>query len=47
MTLDFAAAMRAATQLTRSQTLTEATRIIQNALLLGGGQEAAEAPGET
>ena len=36
--MDFADAMRAATQLTRAQKLMEATRIIQGALLLGRGQ---------
>ena len=35
MTMDFAAAMRAATALTRAQKLMEATRVIQSALLLG------------
>jgi poly(hydroxyalkanoate) depolymerase family esterase len=38
MTMDFAAAMRAATKLTRAQKLMEATRVIQSALLLGQGQ---------
>jgi len=38
MKMDFAAAMRAATQLTRAQKLMEATRVIQSALLLGRGQ---------
>jgi poly(hydroxyalkanoate) depolymerase family esterase len=38
MTMDFAAAMRAATELTRAQKLMEATRVIQGALLLGRGQ---------
>jgi poly(hydroxyalkanoate) depolymerase family esterase len=38
MTMDFAAAMRAATKLTRAQKLMEATRVIQSALLLGRGQ---------
>jgi len=37
MTIDFAAAMRAATKLTRAQKLMEATRVIQGALLLGRG----------
>jgi poly(hydroxyalkanoate) depolymerase family esterase len=37
MTMDFAAAMRAATKLTRAQKLMEATRVIQSALLLGQG----------
>jgi poly(hydroxyalkanoate) depolymerase family esterase len=37
MTMDFEAAMRAATQLTRAQKLIEATRVIQSALLLGRG----------
>jgi len=37
MTMDFAAAMRAATKLTRAQKLMEATRVIQSALLLGRG----------
>ena len=37
MTMDFAAAMRAATELTRAQKLMEATRVIQSALLLGRG----------
>jgi poly(hydroxyalkanoate) depolymerase family esterase len=37
MTMDFAAAMRAATKLTRAQELGEATRVIQSALLLGRG----------
>jgi poly(hydroxyalkanoate) depolymerase family esterase len=35
--MDFAAAMRAATELTRAQKLMEATRVIQGALLLGRG----------
>jgi poly(hydroxyalkanoate) depolymerase family esterase len=39
MTMDFAAAMRAATKLTRAQKLMEATRVIQTALLLGRGQD--------
>jgi poly(hydroxyalkanoate) depolymerase family esterase len=39
MTMDFAAAMRAATELTRAQKLMEATRVIQGALLLGRGQD--------
>jgi poly(hydroxyalkanoate) depolymerase family esterase len=38
MTMDFAAAMRAATKLTRAQKPMEATRVIQSALLLGRGQ---------
>ena len=38
MTMNFVAAMRAATQLTRAQKLMEATRVIQNTLLLGGEQ---------
>jgi poly(hydroxyalkanoate) depolymerase family esterase len=37
MNMDFAAAMRAATELTRAQKLMEATRVIQGALLLGRG----------
>ena len=37
MTMDFAAAMRAAAKLTRAQKLMEATRVIQSALLLGRG----------
>src|SRR6478735_8380389 len=37
MKMDFAAAMRAATELTRAQKLMEATRVIQSALLLGRG----------
>jgi poly(hydroxyalkanoate) depolymerase family esterase len=37
MTMDFVAAMRAATKLTRAQKLMEATRVIQSALLLGRG----------
>jgi poly(hydroxyalkanoate) depolymerase family esterase len=37
MNMDFAAAMRAATKLTRTQKLMEATRVIQSALLLGRG----------
>ena len=37
MNMDFAAAMRAATKLTRAQKLMEATRVIQSALLLGRG----------
>jgi poly(hydroxyalkanoate) depolymerase family esterase len=37
MSMDFAAAMRAATELTRAQKLMEATRVIQGALLLGRG----------
>ena len=42
MTMNFAAAIRAATQLTRAQKLMEATRVIQNALLLGGEQVPSE-----
>ena len=42
MTMDFAAAMRAATKLTRAQKLMEATRVIQSALLLGRGQGSSE-----
>jgi poly(hydroxyalkanoate) depolymerase family esterase len=42
MDMDFAAAMRAATRLTRAQKLLDATRLIQNALLVGGGQARAE-----
>jgi poly(hydroxyalkanoate) depolymerase family esterase len=42
MTMNFAAAMRAARQLTRAQKLMEATRVIQNALLLGGEQVPSE-----
>ena len=38
MKMDFAATMRAATQLTRAQKLMEATRVIQSALLLGRGR---------
>jgi poly(hydroxyalkanoate) depolymerase family esterase len=38
MNMDFATAMRAATELTRAQKLMEATRVIQGALLLGRGQ---------
>ena len=46
MNMDFAAAMRAATKLTRAQKLMEATRVIQSALLLGRGQtEPADEPG--
>jgi len=46
MTMDFAAAMRAATKLMRAQKLMEATRVIQSALLLGRGQtEPADEPG--
>jgi poly(hydroxyalkanoate) depolymerase family esterase len=46
MTMDFAAAMRVATKLTRAQKLMEATRVIQSALLLGRGQtEPADEPG--
>ena len=37
MNMDFATAMRAATELTRAQKLMEATRVIQSALLLGRG----------
>src|SRR6478672_10221978 len=37
MNMDFAAAIRAATKLTRAQKLMEATRVIQGALLLGRG----------
>lgn len=37
MKMDLAGAMRAATKLTRAQKLTDATRIIQSALLLGRG----------
>jgi poly(hydroxyalkanoate) depolymerase family esterase len=43
MNMDFAAAMRAATKLTRAQKLMEATRVIQSALLLGRGQHPSEA----
>ena len=42
MKMDFADAMRAATKLTRGQKLTEATRVIQSALLLGRGPTEAE-----
>jgi poly(hydroxyalkanoate) depolymerase family esterase len=42
MTMEFAAAMRAAAKLTRAQKLMEATRVIQSALLLGRGQGASE-----
>jgi poly(hydroxyalkanoate) depolymerase family esterase len=42
MNMDFAAAMRAATELTRAQKLMEATRVIQSALLLGRGQGPSE-----
>ena len=46
MTMDFAAAMRAATKLTRAQKLMEATRVIQSALLLGRAQtEPEDEPG--
>jgi poly(hydroxyalkanoate) depolymerase family esterase len=38
MKMDFADAMRAATKLTRARKLMEATRVIQNVLLLGRGQ---------
>jgi len=38
MNMDFAGAMRVATELTRAQKLMEATRVIQSALLLGRGQ---------
>ena len=44
MNMNFAHAMRAATELTRAQKLTEATRAIQNALLLGGEPIPSEAP---
>jgi poly(hydroxyalkanoate) depolymerase family esterase len=37
MKMDFAGAMRAATTLTRNKNLMDATRVIQNALLLGQG----------
>jgi poly(hydroxyalkanoate) depolymerase family esterase len=46
MNMNFAHAMREATQLTRAQRLMEATRVIQNALLLGGGPIPSEAPEE-
>jgi poly(hydroxyalkanoate) depolymerase family esterase len=46
MTMDFAAAMRAATKLTRAQKLMEATRVIQSALLLGRGHGPFEPPDE-
>ena len=46
MKMDFADAMRAATQLTRAQRLMEATRLIQGALLLGRGQLQSGSPGE-
>jgi len=46
MTMDFAAAMRAATELTRAQKLMEATRVIQSALLLGRNQVPSEDPAE-
>jgi poly(hydroxyalkanoate) depolymerase family esterase len=46
MKMDFADAMRAATQLTRAQKLMEATRLIQGALLLGRGQSSDEQVGE-
>jgi poly(hydroxyalkanoate) depolymerase family esterase len=42
MKMDFADAMRAATNLTRAQKLMEATRVIQSALLLGRGQGPSE-----
>jgi poly(hydroxyalkanoate) depolymerase family esterase len=42
MTMDFAAAMRAATKLTRAQKPMEATRVIQRALLLGRVESASE-----
>ena len=42
MKMDFADAMRAATELTRAQKLMEATRVIQSALLLGRGPTEAE-----
>ena len=45
MNMDFADAMRAATQLTRAQKLMEATRVIQSALL-GRGQLPSEPPSE-
>ncbi len=38
MTMEFAAAMRAATEMTRAQKLMDATRVIQMALLLGRGE---------
>jgi poly(hydroxyalkanoate) depolymerase family esterase len=44
MKMEFADAMRAATQLTRAQKLIEATRLIQGALLLGQGQVLSESP---
>ena len=46
MDFDFAAAMRAATKLTRAQKLMEATRVIQSALLLGRGQDPSESTDE-
>jgi poly(hydroxyalkanoate) depolymerase family esterase len=46
MTMDFAAAMRAATELTRAQRLMEATRAIQSALLLGRRPLPSESPDE-
>jgi poly(hydroxyalkanoate) depolymerase family esterase len=45
MNMDFADAMRAATQLTRAQKLMDATRVIQSALL-GRGQLPSEPPSE-
>lgn len=45
MDMNFAAAMRAATRLTHARKLAEATRIIQNALLLGG-QATSDAPAD-
>jgi hypothetical protein len=45
MNMDFADAMRAATQLTRAQKLVEATRVIQSALL-GREQVPSEPPSQ-
>ena len=39
MNMDFAAAMRAAARLTHARKLMEATRVIQDALLVGSGRE--------
>jgi poly(hydroxyalkanoate) depolymerase family esterase len=46
MNMDFADAMRTATQLTRAQKLMEATRVIQSALLLGREQVPSEPSSE-
>ena len=44
MNMDFAAAMRVATKLTRDQKLIEATRVIQSALCWAGANRAPSEP---